>query len=211
MSAARPAFRTSLLLGVVLVAASACASWEAQAPDRAAPDAAVAPDATAPDAAAPDTGEGAPDAPRAERDALRPCTRADLLGTWQVVRMGAARSVTVDRSDPEYYPHQRYVFATNAIVRYLAAQKAITPEDHRALAAAAAAATWAVDETGRLLTQPDGAPRQEVSTCAVLLGEVRSEGGGVTGEPGDVLLTRLDAEGRAVSRRQLRRLDRAPE
>ena len=45
----------------------------------------------------------------------------------------------------------------------------------------------------------------------MLLGEVRSEGGGVTGEPGDVLLTRLDAEGRAVSRRQLRRLERAPE
>ena len=206
MSAARPAFRTSLLLGVVLVAASACASWEAAAPGQAAPDAAVAPDATAPGARA-----SAPDAPRAERDALRPCTRADLLGTWQVVRMGAARAVTVDRSNPEYYPHQRYVFAANATLRYLAAQKAITPEDHRALAAASTAATWAVDETGRLLTQPDGAPRQEVSTCAVLLGAVRSEGGGVTGEPGDLLLTRLDAQGRAVSRRQLRRLDRAPE
>ena len=206
MSLARPAFRTSLLLGVVLVAASACASWEAQAPDRAAPDAAVAPDATAPDAAAPDTGEGAPDAPRAERDALRPCTRADLLGTWQVVRMGAARSVTVDRSAPEYYPHQRYVFAADATMRYLAAQKAITAEDHRTLAAApATATTWAVDKPGRLLTQADGVPRQEVSTCAVLLKQIEA------GEAGDVVLTRLDAEGRALSRRQLRRLERAPE
>jgi hypothetical protein len=96
-------------------------------------------------------------------------------------------------------------------MRYLAAQKAITPEDHRALAAAPATTTWAVDETGRLLAQVDGAPRQEVSTCAVLLKELHGEGGGVTGEAGDVVLTRLDAGGHAVSRRQLRRLERAPE
>jgi len=183
---ARPARRAAPLLGAALVTLTACAALQD---------------------ARPDAPAGAPAAaPRAADAAMRPCARADLLGTWQVVRMGAARSVTVDRSAPEYYPHQRYVFAADATMRYLAAQKAITAEDHRTLAAApATATTWAVDETGRLLTQADGVPRQEVSTCAVLLKQIEA------GEAGDVVLTRLDAEGRALSRRQLRRLERAPE
>jgi hypothetical protein len=33
-------------------------------------------------------------------DALRPCTRGDLIGTWAMIRLGTAPSVCVDESDP---------------------------------------------------------------------------------------------------------------
>ncbi|OGL12875.1 MAG: hypothetical protein A3F92_08005 [Candidatus Rokubacteria bacterium RIFCSPLOWO2_12_FULL_71_22] len=185
----------TLLLAVALVTLAACASLPA-----AQPGAPEAPRGPAPKAAT-----------RERSEALRPCTRPDLIGEWEVVRMGAARAVTVDRSDPEYYAYQRFVFSSNATMRYLAAQKTITVADRQALTATPASMTWAVDAAGRLLTHTEGTPRREVSTCEVLLREVQSERAGVTGLPGDVLLTRLDAEGRAVARRQLRKLPRAAE
>ena len=45
------------------------------------------------------------------RDALRPCTRGDLIGTWAMIRLGTAPSVRVDESDPYFYPYQRYAFS----------------------------------------------------------------------------------------------------
>ncbi|MBI4629219.1 MAG: hypothetical protein HY729_10945 [Candidatus Rokubacteria bacterium] len=144
--------------------------------------------------------------PRDLSDTLRPCTRANLLGTWEVVRMGAAPGFTFDRAGPEYRPFQRYVFDANATMRHLTSETAITPDEHRALVARAAAAIWAVDETGRLQLLKDGAARPETATCVVLLKDVVSRQGGIPGLPGDLLLTHADASGRAVVRRQLRRL-----
>lgn len=148
----------------------------------------------------------AQDPPKDLSDTLRPCARTDLLGTWEVVRMGAAPGFTFDRADPEYHPFQRYVFDANATARHLTSETAITPDEHRALVERAAAATWAVDETGRLQLLKDGAARPEAATCAVLLKEVASREGGIPGLPGDLLLTHADARGKPVVRRQLRKL-----
>src|SRR5207244_1044681 len=49
-----------------------------------------------------------------EKGVLRPCTTAELVGTWEVIRFGTAPSARVDRSDPYFYPHQRYVFSADA-------------------------------------------------------------------------------------------------
>ena len=148
----------------------------------------------------------AQDPPKDLGDTLRPCARIDLLGTWEVVRMGAAPGFTFDRAEPEYRPFQRYVFDANATARHLTSETAITPDEHRALVARAAAATWAVDETGRLQLLKEGAAQPETATCAVLLKEVASRQGGIPGLPGDLLLTHADARGKPVVRRQLRKL-----
>jgi len=148
----------------------------------------------------------AQDPPKDLSDTLRPCARVDLLGAWEVVRMGAAPGFTFDRADPEYRPFQRYVFDANATARHLTSETAITPDEHRALVARAAAATWAVDETGRLQLLKEGAAQPEAATCAVLLKEVESRQGGIPGLPGDLLLTHADARGKPVVRRQLRKL-----
>ena len=148
----------------------------------------------------------AQDKPRDLSDTLRPCARADLLGTWEVVRMGAAPGFKFDRADPEYSPFQRYVFDANATARHLTSDAAITPDAHRALVERAPATTWAVDETGRLQLLKDGAAAPEAATCAVLVKEVVSREGGIPGLPGDLLLTHADAGGKPAVRRQLRKL-----
>ncbi|MBI2161253.1 MAG: hypothetical protein HYU25_12925 [Candidatus Rokubacteria bacterium] len=151
-------------------------------------------------------------APAEERkDALRPCTPADLIGAWEVIRFGTARAVAVDPSNPSFYPHQRYVFAANATVRHLTSRTKITPADHRALLAATAPATWAVDGTGKLLVQQEGATRLETAACAVLTTKVVDPRSRVPAMPGDLLLTHYDAVDRPVMRRQLRKLDRLAE
>ena len=140
-------------------------------------------------------------------DALRPCKPADLIGAWEVIRFGAAPAVLVDRSDPYFYPHQRYVFASNATVRHLTSRTKITPADHRALLAATAPATWAVDGAGKLLVQKEGATRLETAACAVLTKEVVDPRSRVPAMPGDLLLTHYDTADKPVMRRQLRKLD----
>ena len=140
-------------------------------------------------------------------DALRPCKPADLIGAWEVIRFGAAPAVLVDRSDPYFYPHQRYVFASNATVRHLTSRTKITPADHRALLAATAPATWAVDGAGKLLVQKEGATRLETAACAVLTKEVVDPRSRVPAMPGDLLLTHHDTADKPVMRRQLRKLD----
>lgn len=150
-------------------------------------------------------GAGATVAQEAE-EALRPCRRADLIGAWEVVRFGTAPPVRVDRNDPYFYPHQRYVFRTDATLRHLASTKAITPDDHWAMLAAPATITWAVDERGRLLTQKDGVPRLEISACEVLVKEVADPRSRIPALPGDLLLTHYDENAKPISRRQLRKL-----
>ena len=142
-----------------------------------------------------------------EKDALRPCTPADLVGAWEVVRFGTAPAVRVERNDPEFYPYQRYVFASNATARHFTSKTRITAADHRALVAATPAATWAVDGEGKLLVQREGATRLETAACAVLTKEVVDPRSRVPAMPGDVLLTHYDAADKPVIRRQLRKLD----
>jgi len=140
-------------------------------------------------------------------DALRPCKPGDLIGTWEVIRFGIAPAFLVDRSDPSFSPHQRYVFAANATVRHLTSPTRITPADHRALLAATAPATWAVDGAGKLLVQKEGATRLETAACAVLTKEVVDPRSRVPAMPGDLLLTHYDTADTPVMRRQLRKLD----
>ena len=139
-------------------------------------------------------------------DVTRPCKPADLIGAWEVVRFGTVPSLQVDRTDPAFYPNQRYVFARDATVRHLASQTEITPASHRELLAAATPGTWAVDAEGHLLLLRDGRAKLEQSQCLVLTKEVVDSKKRLESLPGDVLLTDYDAAGQPVIRRELRKL-----
>lgn len=144
-------------------------------------------------------------------DALRPCKAADLIGAWDVIRFGVVPTVRIDRSDPAFYPHQRYVFGANATLRHLTSRTRITPAVHRALLGTAPSATWAVDGEGKLLVQWEGATRLETAACAVLTQEVLDPRGRVPALPGDLLLTHHDVTDTPVMRRQLRKRAGLPE
>jgi hypothetical protein len=142
-------------------------------------------------------------------NAFRTCARADLIGAWQVLRMGVAPTYPVDKTDPAFSTHQRYVFDANANLYHLTSTRAITPDEQRALLAATPPVTWAVDAEGRLLTQRPGQPRLDTSTCQVVLVETRDPRSDIPPAPGDVVLTLL-SDGQPVVRRLLRRVEKLP-
>src|SRR5438067_2354890 len=84
-------------------------------------------------------------------EALRPCTRTDVIGIWAMIRQGTARSVQVDSTDPSFYPYQRFAFRADASVRHLAAPAPVGPEEQRVILSAPTTVTWSVDRQGRLL------------------------------------------------------------
>jgi hypothetical protein len=153
----------------------------------------------------------APSAAQELADVTRPCKATDLPGVWEVIRFGTAAGVRVDRSDPAFYPHQRYVFYKNATMRYLASETRITAESQRTLIATATPGTWAVDDAGRLLLLREGEARLDRSACLVLVKEVQDPKNRARSRPGDVLLTTYDAADRPALRRQLRKVGGAPE
>jgi hypothetical protein len=148
----------------------------------------------------------APAASQERQEVLRPCRRADLLGYWQVIRFGFASGAAVDRSDPDYRLHQRYVFHPDATMTYAALAAAPTADEERALLEAPADTTWAVDGQGRLLRQRAGGPRTEISECRVVLQALRDPRSPVLARPGDLVLTDQGVDAQPTARRLLRKL-----
>jgi hypothetical protein len=138
-------------------------------------------------------------------DVLRPCRRADLIGLWGVIRFGFAKGAAVDRADPAYQAHQRYVFNSNATMTYSASEVPPTPDEHRALLLSPAPVTWAVEAGGRLMRQRAGT-RVDKSECRVVTQEMRDPRSTVPVLPGDVLLTDQGEDERPITRRLLRKL-----
>jgi len=140
------------------------------------------------------------------REALRPCTRADLIGTWAMIRLGTASSVRVDATDPYFYPYQRYAFSADRRMRHLTATVPVGPEEQRTILSAPATITWSVDDRGRLLTRKNGAAAPEVDACQILLAKVSDPRSPVPGLPGDLLLTHYGEDGKPIARRLLRKM-----
>ncbi|HEU4369100.1 MAG TPA: hypothetical protein VFV05_12835 [Methylomirabilota bacterium] len=148
---------------------------------------------------------GAPVAAQESPDVLRACRRGDLIGLWHVIRFGFAAGAAVDRSDPAYRIHQRYVFNSNATMAHAASATPMTVEEERALAGTPAAVTWALDAGGRLLRQRPGAARLEMSECRVVTQPLHDPRSPVPALPGDVLLTDQGEDARPIARRLLRK------
>jgi hypothetical protein len=141
-------------------------------------------------------------------EALRLCTRADLVGTWAVIRFGTTASARGDPAGPAARPHQRFVFETDSSLRHLASGSPITREDHRAMLAAPVAATWVIDNRGRLLVTRHGAAGPEVHDCQMLVTKVNDPRSTVPALPGDLLLTQYDDNDQPIARRLLRKIAR---
>ena len=140
------------------------------------------------------------------RDALRPCTRADLIGTWAMIRLGTAPSVRVDATDPDFYPYQRFAFSADRRMRHLTATVPVGPAEQRTILSAPATMTWSVDDRGRLLTRKNGATAPEIDACQILLAKISDPRSPVPAFPGDLLLTHYGADGKPIARRLLRKM-----
>jgi hypothetical protein len=141
---------------------------------------------------------------------MRPCRRGDLLGVWRVLRLGVPTGAAVDRSDPAFMPHQRYVFHSDATMAHVTQEVPFTGEEQRALPTVPRPATWALESEGRLVRQRDGVAAVETSECRVLIRAVKDpRTSQPTAQIGDLLLTERPADGRPGTRRLLRRTGKA--
>lgn len=138
-------------------------------------------------------------------EALRPCTRGDLIGIWAMIRQGTARSVRIDSTDPSFYPYQRFAFRADASLAHLAAPTRVGPEEQRVILSAPTTTTWTVDRPGRLLIRKDkGAPA--IDACEVLRAKISDPRSPIPGLPGDLLLTHYGEDGKPIARRLLRKI-----
>jgi len=140
-------------------------------------------------------------------DVMRPCKRHDLIGVWRVLRLGVTGGAPIDRTDPAFLPHQRYVFHSNATMAHATQEVPFTAEEQRALLKTPTTATWAVESEGRLIRQRDGVAAVEKADCRVVLQAVRDpKTSQPTAQVGDVLLTEEGADRRPAARRLLRKI-----
>jgi len=141
------------------------------------------------------------------REMLRPCKRQDLIGVWRVMRFGFAQGASVDRNDPAYLPHQRYVFHSNATMAYATQDVPFTADGQRELVKLPTTATWAMDPEGRLIRQRDGMPAVELADCQIVLSPINDpKGSQPRAQRGDILLTEETPDHKPITRRLLRRI-----
>jgi len=141
------------------------------------------------------------------KEFMRPCQRQDLLGVWRLLRLGVASGIQVDRTDPAFLPHQRYVFHSNATMVHATQEVPFTREEQRGLTKLPPSATWTIEEEGRLVRQRDGVTDVERAECHVLTQAVRDpKTSQPTAQAGDVVLTEARGEQRPAVRRLLRRI-----
>ena len=140
-------------------------------------------------------------------EVMRPCRRHDLIGIWRVMRLGVTGGAPLDKTDPAFLPHQRYVFHSNATMLHATQEVPFTPQEQRDLIKAPSTATWALESEGRLLRQRDGVAAVEKADCRVLLHAVKDpKTSQPTAQVGDILLTEDRGDARPTARRLLRRI-----
>jgi hypothetical protein len=145
----------------------------------------------------------APAAWAQETDALRPCRAEDVPGVWDVVRLRASSSWPVDRSQPDYFQFQRYVFGADGAARHLTATMPIGPVQHQVMVSAPSPARWTLDGRGWLTIDKEEGP-PDVSQCQVVERQIVDSRQRVTATPGELLLTYYSRSA-PVMRRQLAR------
>jgi hypothetical protein len=127
--------------------------------------------------------------PAASESGVRACAKADLVGSWDMVRIATppASSVALDARDPSYYPHQRFVFQEDGRVRHLTSTVPLAASSQPTALAIPSTTTWSLDDQGFLTLRQSAAPAPEPVLCGYLIqADPRSAGPVRTG---DVLLT----------------------
>ncbi len=125
-------------------------------------------------------GAGAADAP--PQKPIKACTKAELIGTWDVVSV----MPVLNKQDPTFYPYQKFMFKGDSSMKVMTSEK---PFDAKALAAFKSQPSgidYSLDPKGILTMTWSTRPHTEYAICAYVLQEVPLE-----------LLKKIPAERRA--------------
>jgi hypothetical protein len=114
---------------------------------------------------------------------IRPATRQDLVGTWDVV---AVRPVK-DPKDPAFFPHQRYLFKSDSSMKFMASPVPFDAESEKKFLKEPTSIDYTINEKGVLTLSWQARPYTEAMIAGVVIQEPPTEA-----------LSRLSAEQRRV-------------
>ena len=100
--------------------------------------------------------------------ASRPASKKDLVGTWDMVSVRPAANA----SDPGLYPYQRFVFNSDASMKYMTSKDPFTAEWLDRFRKQPAEIDYRVDEKGILSLMWQKQSHEENALCAYVLKDV---------------------------------------
>ncbi len=112
---------------------------------------------------------GAADAP--PQRPSKACTKAELVGTWDMVSV----MPILNKQDPTFFPYQKFMFKSDSSLKVMTSQK---PFDAKALAAFKAQPAeidYSLDPKGTLTMTWSTRPHTEYAICAYVLQDVPPE------------------------------------
>ncbi len=101
----------------------------------------------------------------------RPAVKKDLVGTWEMVSVRPMH----EPGDPVFYPYQRFVFNSDASMKYMVSQKPFTKEWLDKFVKQPREIDFRVDEKGVLWMIWQNKPHQEMAICAFVLKDVPAD------------------------------------
>jgi hypothetical protein len=104
---------------------------------------------------------------RASRSALK----SDLVGSWEMVSVQPIR----DKSDPVFFPHQRFVFNPNSSMKFMSSDRPFSKEWLDKFQTQDAEIDYSLNEKGVLTLSWQKKPYTESALCSYVLKDVPAE------------------------------------
>ena len=101
----------------------------------------------------------------------RAATKADLVGTWEMV---SVRPVA-DKNDPTYFPYQRFAFQPDSSMKVMVADKPFTKEWADKFKKTPASIDYSLNEKGILTLSWQQRPHSEQAVCGYVMRDIPSE------------------------------------
>ncbi len=101
----------------------------------------------------------------------RPAIKKDLVGTWEMVSVRPVH----EPNDPVFFPYQRFVFNSDASMKYMVSEKPFTKEWLDKFIKQPREIDFRVDNKGVLTMIWQSRPHQETAICTFVLKDVPAE------------------------------------
>ena len=101
----------------------------------------------------------------------RPATKSDLVGVWDMV---SVRPVS-DKTDPVFFPHQKFQFRPDSSLKVMVSDKAFSKESIDKFQKMPAAIDYSIDEKGVLTMTWQNRPHSETAVCAYVMKDIPVE------------------------------------
>ena len=104
----------------------------------------------------------------AAEKASRSCTKEDLIGVWEMTSV----KPVFDKSDPVFYPHQKFVFNKDSSMKFITSEKPITKEWQDKFNKQPTEIDYTLSNKGLLTLTWQSRPHNEQAICAYVLNDV---------------------------------------